>query len=351
MDLNPAAFYRGRKVFITGHTGFKGGWLAFWLQNEGAQVTGLALPARTRQDFFHACGLEQLVDSRIGDIQHRDTLVEAVKQAAPEIIFHLAAQPIVRRSYRYPAATFATNVMGTVNLLEAVRQTPSVQAVVIITSDKCYLNREWEYPYRENDELGGYDPYSASKAAAEIVTAAYRSSFFQEGPLVATTRAGNVIGGGDWQEDRLIPDCLRFLTKHQPIRVRNPRAVRPWQHVLEPLSGYLELGQQLLQGQRRFATAWNFGPSPEAFITVEQLVEQVIATWGEGTWEKEGQSGPHEAGLLMLDSTKARRLLGWRPRWTVEQTVQETVAWYRAAHEGQDMASFTRQQIEKYLHD
>ncbi len=350
MDLNPAAYYHRRKVFITGHTGFKGGWLAFWLQSAGAEVTGLALPARTREDFFYLSGLEQRVESIIGDIQERETLVKTIQESAPEIIFHLAAQPIVRRSYRQPAATFATNVMGTVNVLEAVRQTPSVRAVVVITSDKCYANEEWEYPYRENDRLGGRDPYSASKAAAEVVTAAYRSSFFSTGPLVATARAGNVIGGGDWQEDRLLPDCIRALMRGKTIHIRHPTAVRPWQHVLEPLAGYLELGKRLLENESTYAEAWNFGPDPEAFITVKELVERIITVWGAGGWQRDGQEGPHEAGLLMLDSTKARRQLQWHPRWSVGQAVQETVAWYRAAYEGQDMARFTLHQIERYLH-
>ena len=333
-------FWRGRSVFLTGHTGFKGGWLATWLLSLGARVTGFARAPDTTPSYFAACGLAERLTSRLGDIDDGAALAAALAAARPSVVFHLAAQALVRRSYREPVETFATNVLGTARLLDAVRRTPSVEAVVVVTSDKCYDNRERPEGYREDDALGGGDPYSASKAAAELVTAAYRRAFFAEGARIATARAGNVIGGGDWAEDRLVPDIVRALTRGEAVRVRHPAAVRPWQHVLEPLGGYLMLAERLVESDA-FATAFNFGPREEDAVPVAALVELLLGRWGEGRWEAAPEeAAPPEAGLLRLDCTRARERLGWRPQLTLKEAAELTVAWYRAAADASPAALF-----------
>lgn len=327
-----AAAYRTRRVFVTGHTGFKGAWLAEWLVTMGADVTGYALDPPTQPNLFDALALGSRVRHVLADIREHDRLVAEVQAAQPSVIFHLAAQAIVRRAYAEARETFETNVMGTVNVLEAARACPSVRAVVIVTSDKCYRNHETDQAFRETDAMGGSDPYSASKGCAELVTAAYRESFFADGAVVATVRAGNVIGGGDWAADRIIPDCVRALTAGQPVSVRNPDAVRPWQHVLEPLSGYLQLGAQLLHDGRRFEGPWNFGPTDQAGDRpVRWVVERFLEEWGSGSWITPADAGrqPHEAHRLSLDSTKAREQLGWAPVWDAQTAVRRTASWYR----------------------
>jgi CDP-glucose 4,6-dehydratase len=324
--------YSGRSVLVTGHTGFKGSWLTEWLASLGVQVTGYALESPTTPSLFHALDLSPRINHVLADVRDRDRLVAEVQAASPSVIFHLAARALVRRAYEEPRETFETNVMGTVNVLEAARACPSVRAVVIVTTDKVYQNLETGTPFRESDPLGGRDPYGASKGAAELVTAAYRESFFGDGAAIASVRAGNVIGGGDWAPDRIIPDSVRALVAGEPIIVRNPNAIRPWQHVLEPLSGYLLLGALLLEDGSRHAGAWNFGPTKErSDQPVRWVVDQFIAEWGAGSWttppSSEGQ--PHEAHRLSLDSAKAREQLGWAPVWDPRTAVGRTAAWYR----------------------
>jgi CDP-glucose 4,6-dehydratase len=324
-------FWRDRPVLVTGHTGFKGGWLATWLLALGARVSGYALAPDTTPSYFVACGLAERLASRLGDVTDGAALESALAVTRPSVVFHLAAQPLVRRSYRAPVATFATNVLGTAQLLEAVRRTPSVEAVVVVTSDKCYANHERPEGYREDEPLGGHDPYSASKAAAELVTAAYRRAFFAAGARIATARAGNVIGGGDWAEDRLVPDLVRALARGESVRIRNPAAVRPWQHVLEPLGGYLLLAERLVESDA-FATAFNFGPRDDDAVPVAALVELLLGLWGDGRWAAVAEAdAPHEAGLLRLDCRRARERLGWRPVLTLKEAAELTVTWYRAA--------------------
>lgn len=329
MDLR--GLYAGRSVFVTGHTGFKGAWLVAWLRHLGANVTGYALDPPTQPNLFDALGLAGQVRHVVADVRDRARLVAQMQAAAPSIVFHLAAQAIVRSSYGHPHETFETNVMGTVNALEAARACPSVGAVVIVTSDKCYEHRGAARPFREDDPLGGHDPYSASKACAEIVTGAYRDSFFGEGPLVASVRAGNVIGGGDWAPDRIVPDCVRALVAGEPVVVRNPDAVRPWQHVLDPLAGYLRLGASLLAEGPAFAGAWNLGPADGTARPVRWLVERFVDEWGEGSWTSfdPGVAQPREAAMLLLDSSRARERLGWEPAWDAETAVARAAAWYR----------------------
>lgn len=349
MELNPS-FWHGRRVLLTGHTGFKGGWLGLWLQMLGAEVQGYALPAPTSPSLWQAARLAERIPGTLADIRDSDCLANAVKQFQPEVVLHLAAQPLVRVSYASPADTYATNVMGTVHLLEAVRQCATVRAVVVVTSDKCYDNREWLWPYRENDALGGHDPYSSSKACVELVCASWRASFFHgTAPWIATARAGNVIGGGDWAPERLVPDTLRAWERGEAVTLRYPNATRPWQHVLEPLHGYLLLAQALAQQHKDMATAWNFGPDAEGVANVAQVVAQLSRLWpGVAAWNTPAQAQPHEAALLALDSTKARQQLGWRPRWSLAQALARTVDWHSAWRAGADMQAFTRAQITEF---
>lgn len=322
--------YRGRRVLITGHTGFKGSWLALWLHELGAHVTGVALPPDTVPAHW---GLLQLaVDNHYQDVRDASALANIVQVARPDVVFHLAAQPLVRRSYRQPAETWATNVMGTVNLLEACRALPGLQAIVAVTTDKCYENREWEWGYRESDPLGGHDPYSASKAGAELVVSSYRASFFNhpDSPLLASARAGNVIGGGDWSEDRLIPDLIKAMAAGTSLEIRSPGATRPWQHVLESLAGYLLLGQKLLEGQRSFATAWNFGSDINDNRTVEDLLTRLREYWPALAWQVSAAPQPHEANFLYLDSSRAHQRLDWRPVWSLDESLSATADWYQA---------------------
>lgn len=344
-----SSFWRGKRVLVTGHTGFKGSWLALWLKEMGAEVIGYALEPPTSPSLFDAAGVADGIVSVIADIRDHERLDSAVAAHRPEIVLHLAAQALVRPSYEDPLGTYATNVMGTVHLLEAVRRAGCVRAVINVTSDKCYENREWVWPYRENEALGGYDPYSSSKACAELVTSAYRNSFFGSGTALASVRAGNVIGGGDWARDRLVPDIMRAFLDGRPVTVRNPGAIRPWQHVLDPLNGYLLLAEKLWEGGAAFAEAWNFGPPAEDAKTVSWIVNRLSAEWGEGAGCEHDRAGqPHEAGVLKLDSSKARVRLGWRPRLSLAAALEWVVAWYRACGDGQDMRHVTERQIAEY---
>jgi CDP-glucose 4,6-dehydratase len=339
-------------VLVTGDTGFKGSWLTLWLAEAGAEVYGYALPPEREADHFNALSLSNRIVHQNGDIRDRAGLGGFFERAQPEYVFHLAAQALVRRSYRDPKYTFDTNVGGSVNLLECVRETPSVKALVYITSDKCYRNKEWIWGYRENDELGGHDPYSASKAAAEHVFSAYADSFFRSRADFgyATVRAGNVIGGGDWSEDRIVPDCVRALRDGEAIVLRKPQSTRPWQHVLEPLGGYLTLAAALAQNPTRYSGAWNFGPEGEAARSVLDLTQAIVSRWGSGKIEVQAATDdPHEASLLHLNCDKAHQVLGWYPRWSFERTVAETVAWYRAVLSGQSVSKVSGDQIKTYL--
>jgi len=341
--------YSNRRVLITGHTGFKGSWLALWLTELQAVVTGLALAPATQPNHWDLLDL-QIQDIR-GDIRDTSTVRQAFDASRPEIVFHLAAQPLVRRSYREPLETWSTNVMGTANVLEACRQSESVKAVVVITTDKCYKNQEQLWGYRETEPLGGHDPYSASKAAAELVAASYRQSFFcgSGSALLATARAGNVIGGGDWSEDRLIPDAARAVAANQSLEIRSPQATRPWQHVLECLAGYLQLGKHLLQGKLESADAWNFGPGPDGNRTVASVLQTMQTHWPELNWHQTSVTQPHETTLLQLDSTRAHRLLGWHPVWTIDQGLEKTAEWYATYARDQRISS--RDQLHQYISD
>ena len=343
-------FWRGKRVFLTGHTGFKGGWLALWLADMGAEVHGYALTPSTESNFYSVANLrDRLASSTIADIRDVAAFVQAMQAAQPEIVFHLAAQPLVRHSYVEPVETYAVNVMGTVNLLEAVRQTPSVKAVVNVTTDKCYENREWVWPYRENEAMGGFDPYSSSKACSELVTAAYRRSFLESAGIhLASARAGNVIGGGDWADDRLVPDFLRALDAGQALTIRSPLSTRPWQHVLEPLSGYLTLAEKLFAVGPSFAEAWNFGPEETDARPVQWIVEYLCSQVPDAAWQCNATPQPHEANTLKLDSSKAKAQLGWRPRWNLEYALGMTLAWHQAWKQGADMAATSLQQIHEY---
>jgi len=348
-------FWKGRKVFITGHTGFKGSWLCLWLHQLGARVTGYALDPPTNPSLFELCGVGELVNSVIADVRDGARLAAALAEAAPEIVIHMAAQPLVRDSYKIPVETYAINVMGTVNLLEAVRNCPSVKAVVNVTTDKCYENREWAWGYRENEPMGGYDPYSNSKACSELISAAYRSSFFNDkeyavhGVALATARAGNVIGGGDWASDRLIPDCIGALLKGESVLIRNPYALRPWQHVLEPLSGYLTLAQALYQEGTRYAAGWNFGPGDDDAKPVEWIVQKMCDKWGgTASYRIDDGEHPHEANYLKLDCSKARAELGWQPRWSLETALEKIIAWTGAYRENGPLCEFSLAQIREY---
>ncbi|MBP0634002.1 MULTISPECIES: CDP-glucose 4,6-dehydratase [unclassified Cupriavidus] len=350
-----SAFWRGKRVFLTGHTGFKGSWLSLWLQSLGAELTGFALSPPTRPSLFDEAHVSGGMRSIIGDIRDLPALRQAMHSAQPEIVIHMAAQPLVRYSYQNPVETYATNVMGTVHLFEAVRNTPGVKAVVNITTDKCYENREWVWGYRENEPMGGYDPYSNSKGCAELVSAAYRSSFFnatshaQHGIALATVRAGNVIGAGDWAQDRLIPDILTAFEQGKIVSIRNPHAIRPWQHVLEPLRGYLILAERLHEQGPAFAEGWNLGPSDEDAKPVGWIVEQLAEMWGNGArWQIDTGHHPHEATYLKLDVSKARSRLNWRPILRLNDALKLIVDWAKQRQAGTDIRQLTLAQIHGY---
>jgi CDP-glucose 4,6-dehydratase len=345
-----ASFWRGKRVFLTGHTGFKGGWLSLWLQQLGAELQGFALAPPTTPSLFNEARVGTGMASTLGDIRDADALRESMQAFRPDIVIHMAAQPLVRLSYAEPVATYATNVMGTVHLFEAVRQTPSARVVVNITTDKCYENKEWVWGYREDEPMGGYDPYSNSKGCAELVTSAYRRSFFQHGgAALASVRAGNVIGGGDWAADRLIPDILRAFEQGQAVVVRNPQATRPWQHVLEPLSGYLTLAQRLWTDGQALAEGWNFGPREEDAQPVRWILDRMVQQWGgDARWQLDGGQHPHEAGFLKLDISKARARLGWQPRWALDEALGRIVKWHQAWLARQDVRALCLAQIADY---
>lgn len=351
-----SAFWHDKRVFLTGHTGFKGSWLSVWLQSMGAVVKGYALPPPTEPSMFSALSLADGMESDIADIRDYERLYQSVEEFRPEIIIHMAAQPLVRQSYSEPVETYHTNVMGTVNLLDVIRRVGGVKAVVNVTSDKCYENKEWPWGYREDEPKGGYDPYSNSKGCAELVADAYRNSYFnrqsyqQHGCALASVRAGNVIGGGDWADDRLVPDMLSAFERGNSVQIRNPHAIRPWQHVLEPLSGYLLTAQLLYTQGVDFAEGWNFGPNDEDAKPVQWIVEQLTQLWGEGaSWELDGDSHPHEAGYLKLDCSKAKMRMGWRPRWSLEHALSRIVEWHKAWVNKEDLKAITLKEIEEYI--
>ena len=342
--------YSGKKVLVTGHTGFKGSWLTEWLLDLGAQVCGIALEPATSPSLFKVLELEKRIEHHIIDIRELSSIKTCIDNFQPEVVFHLAAQPLVRLSYEEPAATWETNVMGTVNVLETIRNCSSVKSCVIVTTDKCYENKEWCWGYREIDPVGGHDPYSASKGAAEIVVSSYRRSFMSEKSTcsLASARAGNVIGGGDWSSDRIVVDFVKSIQDDRPVCLRNPNATRPWQHVLEPLSGYLLLGANLLEGGS-CDEAWNFGPPDSSVVPVIDLAKRLVSEWGKGSVETIGNNGqPHEAGLLKLDCSKAKSKLNWSSVWGIDDTVKETVKWYSSFYENQEMVAITQRQIMSY---
>lgn len=349
-DVVNQAFWRGKRVLLTGHTGFKGAWLALWLQQMQAQVFGFALPPSTTPSLYELGEVAEGMHSTMGDIRDAQALASHIRESSPEIIIHLAAQAIVSEGYADPTGTYATNVMGTVHLLEAARSTPGIKSIVVITSDKCYENHEWEWPYRETDRLGGHDPYSNSKACTELVTSAFRQSFLAEqGIGLATARAGNVFGGGDWSKNRLIPDLLSAFATGQPAFLRNPSSVRPWQHVLEPLAGYLRLAE-LLHGDPKFADAYNFGPRSEDTLSVAGIATELAKAWGENaSFKCEPRNFPHEAGQLRLDSSLAHQHLGWKPRLTLQQGLNAAASWQKAWLSGIQMRTFTLKQISEYM--
>jgi CDP-glucose 4,6-dehydratase len=340
--------WRGRRVLVTGHTGFKGSWLALWLAQMGAEVTGYALPAATTPSLFEQARVAEKVHHVEGDIRDLAALEAAMVAAQPEVVFHLAAQPLVRLSYDQPVETYATNVMGTVNLLDACRRIDCTRAIVCITSDKCYENQEWVWPYRESDPMGGYDPYSSSKGACELVIGAYRRSYFGKDKLLASVRAGNVIGGGDWAADRLVPDIIRAMQAGRAPVIRAPDSVRPWQHVLEALGGYILIAERLLAGDASAATGWNFGPGDDDTQPVRWIVARMLAEWGAEGWEQPAGEHPHEAKLLKLDCSKARNELGWRPAMMLGAALRMVVDWHRAVAQGADAQGICLRQIETY---
>lgn len=351
-----APFWQGKRVLVTGHTGFKGAWLSLCLQRMGAQVAGFALAPRTPEDLFEVARIGDCMSSELGDIRDVEHIREAVRRFQPDVVFHLAAQSLVRTSYREPVETYATNVMGTVHLLEAIRVTDSVRVVVCVTSDKCYENREWVWGYREDDPMGGHDPYSSSKGCTELVVSAYRRSFFAPDPderpdvILASARAGNVIGGGDWAEDRLVPDMMRAIFAAKPALIRNPGAVRPWQYVLDPLRGYLMLAEKLWVEGARFAGGWNFGPEAMDARPVSWMADRICELWADGAeWTGDGGQHPHEATYLRLDSSKARQLLGWNPRVDLATALDWCVEWYRGREKQQDVRKLAEAQIDRFI--
>ena len=346
-------FWRDRRVLVTGHTGFKGAWLSLWLDRLGARVTGFALPPATSPSLFTLAAIDRRIDSQLGDVRDLSAVDAVMARSRAEVVFHLAAQALVRRSYVDPVGTYAANVMGTAHVLDAARRSAGLRAIVVVTSDKCYENREWCWPYREDEAMGGHDPYSSSKGCAELLTAAWRRSFFPSDgaqPVgLGSARAGNVIGGGDWAEDRLVPDCMRAFASGQPVVIRRPAAVRPWQHVLEPLSGYLALAERLSTDPRSFGEAWNFGPATDDARPVGWVVDRLSAFWGNGArWERDSGTHPHEAGLLQVDASKARTRLGWTPRLSLEESLRWTVDWYKRFEAGEDAGTLTLDQIERF---
>lgn len=346
------AFWKGKKVFLTGHTGFKGSWLSLWLQSMGAEVKGFALTPPTTPALFDEAKVGQGMQSEIGDVRDLQAVTRSMTGFNPDVLIHMAAQPLVRLSYREPVETYATNVMGSLHVLEAARQCPNLRAIVNVTTDKCYENREWEWGYREDEPMGGHDPYSNSKGCVELLTSAYRNSFFntQQAAALASARAGNVIGGGDWAEDRLIPDILSAFEKGQPVTIRNPQATRPWQHVLEPLSGYLLLAEHLWNHGQSFAQGWNFGPKDEDARPVDWILNHMVEAWGEGaSWQLDEHPQPHEANFLKLDISKARARLHWSPSWDLETTLARIVHWHRAWLSGEGMQGCCLEEINAYM--
>ena len=354
-SVNPS-FWNCKRVFLTGHTGFKGGWLSLWLASMGAKVTGYALAPNTTPNYFEVAGVQgDLEQSHIADIRDLEKLQKAMADARPEIVIHMAAQPLVRYSYANPVETYATNVMGTVHVLESIRALDCVRVVVVVTTDKCYENKEWAWGYRENEPMGGHDPYSNSKGCAELVTSAYRQSYFspekytQHGVAVASARAGNVIGGGDWSEDRLIPDAIKAFEAKEALMIRNPLATRPWQHVLEPLSGYLVLAQALYQKGAQFDGGWNFGPRDDDARSVQEVVNLLIQNWGSAaSWTQDQGEQPHEAHSLKLDCSKARQYLNWAPKWSLEQAIEKITQWQQAHQQQGNMHEMSLNQIAIY---
>ena len=345
-------FWEGKRVFLTGHTGFKGSWLSLWLVSLGAEVRGYALNPPTSPSLFNEAKVDSIVDSQIGDIRDLKTLSESMTGFNPDVLIHMAAQPLVRYSYDNPVETYEVNVIGTVNVLEAARSCPNLKAIVNITTDKCYENDNRTQGYKESDAMGGYDPYSNSKGCAELVTSSYRRSFLQEkGVGLASVRAGNVIGGGDWADDRLIPDILRSFAKNKPVVIRNPKATRPWQHVLEPLSGYIILAQKMYNTQDKYAEGWNFGPREQDIKPVDWILDRMINKWPNSSWVLDQDSNPHETNFLQLDILKAKSKLGWRPVWGLGHTLEKIVDWHRAWLNKEDMQDLCLLEIEEYMRD
>jgi len=340
-------FWKNRRVIVTGHTGFKGSWLSLWLQHLGAKVTGISLDPPTNQNLYKQAKIANCMISLRQDIRNGEALKKIFQQQQPEIVFHLAAQPLVRHSYNAPVETYETNVMGTLHVLEAIRTIDSVQASILVTTDKCYQNREWHWGYREIDPMGGHDPYSSSKGAAELLIASYRYSYI---PNIASVRAGNVIGGGDWAEDRLIPDIIRAFQKTETVEIRYPDAIRPWQHVLEPLSGYMQLAEQMTKKPKQYAEAWNFGPNDEDVKSVEWIVKQMALQWrGNANWKIDKADHHHEASHLKLDCSKAHAELNWKPKWNLQTALQKIITWHQAETEKKNMKEVTLSQIKEYM--
>jgi CDP-glucose 4,6-dehydratase len=344
-------FWKSKKVFLTGHTGFKGSWVSLWLQSMGAIVKGYSLEPNTKPNLFTEANVEENMNSEFGDIRNLNQISKSMLDFNPDILIHMAAQPLVRLSYQEPVDTYTTNVIGTVNVLEAARSCPNLKAIVSVTTDKCYENNEWDWGYRENEPMGGHDPYSSSKGCAELVTSAYRRSFFnsEDTASLASARAGNVIGGGDWADDRLIPDILKAFEKSESVVIRNPISTRPWQHVLEPLSGYLVLAQELFENGKEYAEGWNFGPKDEDCQPVNWILDKMVSNWGEGaSWELDKNNNPHEAGFLKLDCSKAANRLKWQPKWSLQQTLKLIIEWHQVYVNKGDVKEQCLTEIKKY---